>query len=72
MLMPMTPLQSWALILLMILTVVLIVVTLADWLNPETDVNEDASHDEEEPEGPALLDEPHTETQLYDWAVDGL
>ena len=72
MFMPMTPLQSWALILLMILAVIFIVSGLADWSNPGAASDEDASHDEGEPEGLARSGEPRTETRLYDWAVDGI
>lgn len=72
MFMPMTPLQSWALILLMFLAVILTVTALADWLGSSAASAPDATHDEGEPEGLARSGEPRTETRLYDWAVDGI
>ena len=72
MFMPMTPLQSWALILLMILAVIFVVSALADWSNPNIASDEDASHDEGELEGLVRSGKPRTETRLYDWAVDGI
>lgn len=71
MFMPMSPLQSWALILLIGFTIFLIVQAFATLpIGLGTDV--DAAHEEDEPgeepvPGPSVL-----QTRLYDWAVDGI
>lgn len=71
MFMPMTPLQSWALILLIGFALFLLIqAVLALPVDLDTDV--DAEHDEGEPdEGPAAGRQAR-ETRLYDWAVDGI